>query len=107
MSCATEHTEAFARWHDDVHVGQTLQAGSYHTVYRFQRADQPSADTVEFLTVYESDADPAALPAAANDWFEPVDETHVRPRGAGGSLPQDFVIEVEPHWKATWLPIWP
>lgn len=107
MSCAPKHAEAFARWHDDVHAGQTLAAGSYHTVYRFQRADQPSADAAEFLTVYESDADPASLPESANDWFEPVDETHVRPRGAGASLPRDFVIEVEPHWKATWLPIWP
>ena len=107
MSCAPEHVEAFARWHDDLHVGQSLGAGSYHTVYRFQRADQPSGGAAEFLTVYESDADPAASPDSALDWFEPVDETHVRPRDAGASLPEDFVIQVAPHWRATWLPIWP
>jgi len=84
-----------------------LQAGSYHTVYRFQRSDQPSANAVEFFPVYESDADPTALPESAHDWFGPVDGGHVKPRDTGGSLPQDLVIQVEPHWKATWLPIWP
>ena len=107
MSCAKEHAAAFARWHEDVHLSQALRAGSYHTAYRFQRADQPPGEATEFLTVYESDADPATFPKFADDWFEQVDETHVRVRDAGDHLPQDFVIQVQPHWTATWLPVWP
>ena len=57
--CRNGTRAEFDRWYDEVHAPDVLALGYYHTAYRYTAAlKHPTVP--EFLTVYETSADPLA-----------------------------------------------
>ena len=51
--------EDFNRWYEEVHIPDILDAGGFHTAYRYESLD-PAATKAKYLAIYETDnIDPA------------------------------------------------
>ena len=51
--------QEFNRWYEDVHIPDILDAGGFHTAYRYESLD-PEATKAKYLAIYETDnQDPA------------------------------------------------
>ena len=51
--------QEFNRWYEDVHIPDILDAGGFHTAYRYESLD-PEATKGKYLAIYETDnIDPA------------------------------------------------
>ena len=64
--------QEFNRWYEDVHIPDILDAGAFHTAYRYESLD-PEATKAKYLCIYETDnVDPAKArekhAAARADW---------------------------------------
>ena len=46
--------DEFNRWYEDVHIPDILDAGAFHTAYRYESVD-PEATKAKYLALYETD----------------------------------------------------
>ena len=73
--------EDFNRWYEEVHIPDILDAGGFHTAYRYESLD-PAATKAKYLAIYETDnIDPAN---AREKHAE--EHTHWRERGRTSDL---------------------
>ena len=66
--------QEFNRWYEEVHIPDILDAGGFHTAYRYESVD-PAATKAKYLAIYETDnIDPAKArekhSAARADWIQ-------------------------------------
>ena len=66
--------QEFNRWYEDVHIADILDAGGFHTAYRYESLD-PEATKAKYLAIYETDnIDPAKArekhAEARADWVQ-------------------------------------
>jgi hypothetical protein len=73
--------EDFNRWYEEVHIPDILDAGGFHTAYRYESLD-PAATKAKYMAIYETDnIDPAN---AREKHAE--ENTHWRERGRTSDL---------------------
>ena len=76
-----DREEDFNRWYEEVHIPDILDAGGFHTAYRYESLD-PAATKAKYLAIYETDnIDPAN---AREKHAE--EHTHWRERGRTSDL---------------------
>ena len=73
--------QEFNRWYEEVHIPDILDAGGFHTAYRYESLD-PEATKAKYLAIYETDnIDPVKAREMHSE-----DRTHWRERGRMSDL---------------------
>ena len=73
--------QEFNQWYEDVHIPDILDAGGFHTAYRYESLD-PAATKAKYLAIYETDN---IDPAKAREKHAEAN-THWRERGRMSDL---------------------